>query len=195
MSPEITFCLEKFQFQRLLFCLIISLVNYPEQLLEAFYFSHQASFSFPNAGKNNLAFCPKTEQWIWTPSNSLFPPALNQYAYPSLFPSCLPGKKCLWKTSTFNSIPTPDPFYSEDLVPSVVPIHLCILKLVSPGSFHSPALSPLPPFSFPQCCSFSAQNVQKESSVVTDPTNATPVLCKSSSIVPSFYSFSETVLV
>lgn len=77
MSLEITFCLEKLQFQRLLFCLIISLVNYPEQLLKAFYFSHQSSFSFPNAWKIILHSAPKQNNGSECPQIPFFPPALK----------------------------------------------------------------------------------------------------------------------
>ena len=90
MSPEITFCLEKLQFQRLLFCLIISLVNYPEQLLRAFYFSHQSSFSFPNAWKIILHSTPKQNNGSEHPQNPLPPPSLktNMHIHPYFLPVC-----------------------------------------------------------------------------------------------------------
>lgn len=195
MSPEITFCLEKLQFQRLLFCLIISLVNYPEQLLRAFYFSHQSSFSFPNAWKIILHSTPKQNNGSEHPQNPLSPPSLktNMHIHPYFLPVC----------QERNVFERPVPLTVFLIL--TLSTQRTLFHQLSPSSSVSYSLSLLAP-STPQCpalshpfLSLSAAPFQlrmfRESPVVTGSIYATPVLCKSSSIVPSFYSFCETGLV
>lgn len=132
MSPE-SLVLEKLELQRLLFCLIITLVSKAVALSHLFLSS--SFFLIPLYFRDDLALYQKQNkisELIQIPFFSSLKPICISIIHPC-FPSCLTGRKYLSETSPFNSALNPKPLYLQDFVPSIILILSPILKLSSPA--------------------------------------------------------------